>query len=80
MCSHRERKPGPARALRATAKTPELREVSNRATKHLYTVNPTKSFESRAKSMWDTHPPIAERVAVLRGLAGQFGQDPAALG
>jgi len=27
--------------------------------------------------MWDTHPPIAERIAVLRSLAGQFGQDPA---
>jgi Zn-dependent protease with chaperone function len=25
--------------------------------------------------MWDTHPPIAERIAVLRSLAGQFGQD-----
>ena len=30
--------------------------------------------------MWDTHPPIAERIAVLRGLAGQFGQDPNAIG
>jgi Zn-dependent protease with chaperone function len=39
-------------------------------------VNPIKSFETRAKSMWDTHPPIADRIAVLRGLAGQFGQDP----
>jgi len=25
--------------------------------------------------MWDTHPPLADRIAVLRGLAGQFGQD-----
>jgi Zn-dependent protease with chaperone function len=26
--------------------------------------------------MWDTHPPLGERIDVLRGLAGQFGQDP----
>jgi heat shock protein HtpX len=67
---------GLARALRSIADDPEVLEVANRATQHLYFVNPIKSFESRAKSMWDTHPPIAERIAVLRGLAGQFGQDP----
>jgi heat shock protein HtpX len=68
---------GLARALRTIADDPEVLEVANRATQHLYIVNPIKSFESRAKSMWDTHPPIAERIAILRGLAGQFGQDPA---
>jgi len=70
---------GLARALRTIADDPEVLEVANRATQHLYIVNPIKSFESRAKSMWDTHPPIAERIAVLQGLAGQFGQDPGAL-
>jgi Zn-dependent protease with chaperone function len=29
--------------------------------------------------MWDTHPSMAERIAVLRGLAGQFGQDPSGI-
>ena len=29
--------------------------------------------------MWDTHPPLGERIAVLRNLAGQFGQDPTAI-
>ncbi|MGZ6267644.1 MAG: hypothetical protein ACXWNR_03650, partial [Candidatus Limnocylindrales bacterium] len=58
---------------------PDVLEVANRATQHLYIVNPIKSFENRAKSMWDTHPPIAERIAVLRGLAGQFGQDPSSI-
>jgi len=71
---------GLARALRTIADDPEVLEVANRATQHLYIVNPIKSFESRAKSMWDTHPPIAERIAVLRNLAGQFGQDPAQIG
>jgi len=71
---------GLARALRTIADDPEVLEVANRATQHLYIVNPIKSFEERAASMWDTHPPIAERIAVLRGLAGQFGQDPNAIG
>ena len=71
---------GLARALRTIADDPEVLEVANRATQHLYIINPIKSFENRAKSMWDTHPPIAERIAVLRSLAGQFGQDPAQIG
>jgi len=70
---------GLARALRTIADDPEVLEVANRATQHLYIVNPIKSFEQRAASMWDTHPPIAERIAVLRGLAGQFGQDTSAI-
>lgn len=63
---------GLARALRTIADDPEVLEVANRATQHLYIVNPIKSFEERAKSMWDTHPPIAERIAVLERLAGQM--------
>ena len=70
---------GLARALQTISSDPEVLEVANRATQHLYIVNPIKSFEQRAKSMWDTHPPLAERVAALRALAGQFGQDPNAL-
>jgi heat shock protein HtpX len=66
---------GLARALRTIADDPEVLEAANRATQHLYIVNPIKSFEERSASMWDTHPPLAERIAVLRGLAGQFGQD-----
>jgi heat shock protein HtpX len=69
---------GLARALRTISDDPEVLEVANRATQHLYIVNPIKSFEERAKSMWDTHPPIAERIATLQALAGQFGQDPSA--
>jgi heat shock protein HtpX len=67
---------GLARALRTISDDPEVLEVANRATQHLYIVNPIKSFEKRASSMWDTHPPIAERIAILQNLAGQYGQDP----
>src|SRR5204863_609344 len=55
---------GLARALRTISDDPEVLEVANRATQHLYIVNPIKSFEERSKSMWDTHPPIAARIRI----------------
>jgi heat shock protein HtpX len=63
---------GLARALRTISDDPEVLEVANRATQHLYIVNPIKSFEERAKSLWDTHPPIGERVRNLENIAGQM--------
>lgn len=65
---------GLARALRTISDDAEVLEVANRATQHLYIVNPIKSFEQRAKSLWDTHPPIGERIAALENIAGQMGQ------
>jgi heat shock protein HtpX len=71
---------GLARALRTISDDPEVLEVANRATQHLYIVNPIKSFEERSKSMWDTHPPIVERIRILERIAGQMGQSfPAGL-
>jgi heat shock protein HtpX len=70
---------GLARALRTIADDQEVLEVANRATQHLYIVNPIKSFEERAKSLWDTHPPIGERIRALETIAGQMrmpGQIP----
>jgi heat shock protein HtpX len=64
---------GLARALKGIADDPEVLEVANRATQHLYIVNPIKSFEERSKSMWDTHPPIPERIRILERIAGQMG-------
>lgn len=61
---------GLARALRAIADDPDVLEVANKATQHMYIVNPIKSFEERSHSMWDTHPPLAERIRVLEQLAG----------
>ena len=63
---------GLARALRTISDDREVLEVANRATQHLYIVNPVKSFEERAKSLWDTHPPIGERIRALEGIAGQM--------
>lgn len=61
---------GLAGALRKIANDPEVLEAANKATQHLYIVNPIKAFEKRSSSMWDTHPPLAERIGVLESLAG----------
>jgi heat shock protein HtpX len=68
---------GLSRALRKIADDREVLEVANRATQHLYIVNPIKSFEERAKSLFDTHPPIGERVRALDAIAGHFREPPA---
>ena len=59
---------GLASALEKIAGDREVLEVANRATQHLYIVNPIKPFEKRAKSLFSTHPPIEERVARLRDM------------
>jgi heat shock protein HtpX len=71
---------GLAGALRKIADDPEVLEVANKATQHLYIVNPIKTFEERSRSMWDTHPPIAERIRVLEGLAGATASPAGRLG
>ncbi|MBN1809026.1 MAG: M48 family metallopeptidase [Planctomycetes bacterium] len=45
-------------------------EAANRATAHLYIVNPLKAGETTYSRWNSTHPPIAERVAILRSIAG----------
>lgn len=64
---------GLARALQRISADPEVLEVANRATQHLYIVNPIKPFEKRASSLWETHPPLEERIAQLERIAGQMG-------
>jgi len=59
---------GLASALEKIAGDREVLEVANRATQHLYIVNPIKPFEKRAKSLFSTHPPLEERVARLRSM------------
>jgi len=60
---------GLAGALAKISSDPEVLEVANRATAHLYIVHPIKKFEDRASSIFDTHPPIKERVRRLVSLA-----------
>ncbi len=59
---------GLADALEKISGDKEVLEAANRATAHLYIVNPIKSFERRAKGLFSTHPPIEERVRILRSL------------
>jgi heat shock protein HtpX len=57
---------GLADALQKISGDREVLEVANRATAHLYIVNPVKGFEKRAKGLFSTHPPIQERIQILR--------------
>ena len=59
---------GLADALQKIGGDREVLEAANRATAHLYIVNPVKGFEKRAKGLFSTHPPIEERIAILRHL------------
>lgn len=61
---------GLASALLKISQDQEVLEAANRATQHMYIVNPMKAHEERAASLFSTHPPIADRVRRLRGLAG----------
>ena len=62
---------GLERALAKIAADKEVLEVANRATQHLYIVNPIKKFERRASGLLSTHPPILDRINRLRSLAGR---------
>jgi len=61
---------GLERALAKIAGDREVLEVANRATQHLYFVNPIKKFEARASGLMATHPPIVDRINRLRTLRG----------
>ncbi len=59
---------GLADALQKISADQEVLEVANRATAHLYIANPIKKFEKRARGLFSTHPPIEERIQILRSL------------
>jgi heat shock protein HtpX len=59
---------GLADALQKIGGDREVLEAANRATAHLYIVNPIKTFEKRSKGLFSTHPPIEERIQILRAL------------
>ena len=57
--------PGLASALRKLDADKEPLEAANKATAHLYIVNPLKDIKGVVNKMYSTHPPIEERVAAL---------------
>jgi heat shock protein HtpX len=56
---------GLASALRKISADPEPLEVANKATAHMYIVNPLKNLKGSLNRMFSTHPPIEERIAAL---------------
>ena len=60
--------PGLASALRKIAADPEPLEVANKATASLYIANPLKDRPQFLDSLFDTHPPIAERIKRLEAM------------
>lgn len=61
---------GLASALEKISMDTEPLEVANKATAHLYIANPLKDRPSWLNSLFNTHPPIEERVARLRTMGG----------
>ncbi len=59
---------GLADALQKISGDREVLEVANRATAHLYIANPIKRFEKRSKGLFSTHPPMDERIKILRSM------------
>ena len=59
---------GLARALEKLAADKEPLEVANRATAPLYIVNPLHDHKPGRAGLFDTHPPIEERVRRLRSM------------
>jgi len=57
--------PGLASALKKISADAEPLEAANKATAHMYIVNPLKNLKGVVNRMFSTHPPIEERIAAL---------------
>ena len=60
--------PGLVSALRKIAADKEALEVANKATASLYFANPLKDAPAFFDHLFDTHPPIAERIKRLEAM------------
>jgi heat shock protein HtpX len=61
---------GLARALEKIAADPQPLHAANRATQHLFIVNPLRALKNASNSyVWSTHPPIQERIKRLNQMA-----------
>jgi heat shock protein HtpX len=59
---------GLARALEKIARDPDPLEVANKATAHLYINDPLREHKSFLNNLFSTHPPIEERIRLLRAM------------
>ena len=62
--------PGLASALMKISADTEALEVANKATASLYIANPLKDRPTFMDGLFNTHPPIAERIRRLEAMAG----------
>ena len=62
---------GLERALAKISGDPEVLEVANRGTQHMYFTNPIKKFEARSSNLMSTHPAVIDRINRLRQLTGE---------
>lgn len=65
---------GLAQALAKISHDKEPLEAANKATAHLYISNPLKNHHDAIgwfAGLFQTHPPVKERIAALRGLTGK---------
>lgn len=60
---------GLASALAKLSGDEGVLEVANRATAPLYITHPIKKFEERSRGIFETHPPIGERIKRLMSMA-----------
>jgi heat shock protein HtpX len=66
---------GLERALAKLATDQEPLEVANRATQHLYIVNPVKKLDTSSRGLFSTHPAIIDRINRLRLMTGESELD-----
>lgn len=59
---------GLADALEKISADTEPLEAANKATAHMYIVNPLKDIRSGLNALFSTHPPVDERVSRLRAM------------
>lgn len=65
LCRHPE---ALARALEKIRDDREPLEAANKATAHMYIYNPLREHASSLNGLFDTHPPIDERIRILRSM------------
>jgi heat shock protein HtpX len=70
---------GLERALAKLATDQEPLELANRATQHLYVVNPIKKLDASARGLFSTHPAIVDRINRLRRMTGEPELDDASM-
>jgi heat shock protein HtpX len=66
---------GLASALEKLATSTQQLKAANQATAPMYTVNPFRQKGKAASDLTSTHPPISERIRILRAMAGAAPAD-----